>query len=189
MNYFIPWLFFSRKHSPQKINYEIYNKKLLTIIKFFKEWRSMLEGTGLPLKILNDHRNLEYFICTKQLSRRQARRSKFFRDLISSFSIDPASLEPIRMHWLKNRNFFLKKRWSPTTNRSKSFKTSQHELSGQKKPSNSRRGPIACEKRKKYDFRPAYQPRLWKKPLAQSNIAIIGRRSQLFQELYYNWLH
>ena len=29
--------FFSCKHLPQKINYEIYNKELLAIVKFFKE--------------------------------------------------------------------------------------------------------------------------------------------------------
>ena len=69
--------FFSRKHSSQEINYEIYDKKLLVIIKSFEEWRPMLEKAGLSVKILIDHRNLQYFISTKQLSRRQARWSKF----------------------------------------------------------------------------------------------------------------
>ena len=32
-----PVAFFSQKHSPQEINYENYDKKLLTIIKIFKE--------------------------------------------------------------------------------------------------------------------------------------------------------
>ena len=50
--------FFSHKHSPQEINYEIYDKELLAIIKSFKEWRPMLEGAGLLVKILTDHRNL-----------------------------------------------------------------------------------------------------------------------------------
>ena len=67
-----PVAFFSRKHSPQEINYEIYNKELLAIIKAFEEWQPMLEGAGLPIKILTDHRNLQYFMTTKQLSRRQA---------------------------------------------------------------------------------------------------------------------
>ena len=64
--------FFSRKHPPQKINYEIYNKKFLAIIKSFKEWRPIFERAGLLVKILSDHRNLQYFMSTKQLSRRQA---------------------------------------------------------------------------------------------------------------------
>ena len=72
-----PVAFFSRKHSPQEINYEIYDKKLLAIIKSFEEWRPMLEGAGLPIKILTDHSNSQYFMSTKQLSRRQARWSEF----------------------------------------------------------------------------------------------------------------
>ena len=72
-----PVAFFSRKHSPQEINYEIYNKELLAIIKAFEEWRPMLEGAGLPIKILTNHQNLQYFMTTKQLSRRQARWSEY----------------------------------------------------------------------------------------------------------------
>ena len=64
--------FFSCKHSSQKINFEIYDKELLAIIKSFEEWHPMLEGAGLLVKILIDYRNLQYFISTKQLSRRQA---------------------------------------------------------------------------------------------------------------------
>ena len=72
-----PVAFFSRKHSPQEINYEIYDKELLAIIKAFEEWQLMLKGAGLLIKILTDHRNLQYFMTTKQLSRRQARRSEY----------------------------------------------------------------------------------------------------------------
>ena len=72
-----PVAFFSRKHSPQEINYEIYDKELLAIIKAFEEWRPMLERAGLPIKILTDHRNLQYFMTTKQLSCRQARWSEY----------------------------------------------------------------------------------------------------------------
>ena len=69
--------FFSCKHLPIEINHEIYDKELLAIIKSFEEWCPILEGTGLPIKIFTDHRNLQYFMFTKQLSRRQARWSKF----------------------------------------------------------------------------------------------------------------
>ena len=72
-----PVAFFSCKHSPQEINYEIYDKKLLAIIKSFEEWHPMLERAGLPIKIPTDHRNLQYFMSTKQLSHRQACWSKF----------------------------------------------------------------------------------------------------------------
>ena len=73
-----PVAFFSCKHSPKEINYEIYDKELLAIIKSFEEWCPMLQGARLPVKILNDHKNLQYFISTKQLSHRQACWSEFF---------------------------------------------------------------------------------------------------------------
>ena len=57
--------FFSQKHSPQEINYEIYDKELLAIIKSIEKWHPMLEGAGLPVKILTNHRNLQYFMSTK----------------------------------------------------------------------------------------------------------------------------
>ena len=69
--------FFSQKYSSQKVNYEIYDKELLAIIKAFEEWRPMLERAGLPIKILIDHQNLQYFMTTKQLSCRQARWSEY----------------------------------------------------------------------------------------------------------------
>ena len=47
-----PIVFFSCKYSTQKINYEIYDKELLAIIKFFEEWRLMLKEARLPVKIL-----------------------------------------------------------------------------------------------------------------------------------------
>ena len=72
-----PVAFFLQKHSPQEINYKIYNKELLAIIKAFEEWRPMLERAGLPIRILTNHQNLQYFMTTKQLSCRQARWSEY----------------------------------------------------------------------------------------------------------------
>ena len=72
-----PVAFFLQKHSLQEINYKIYDKELLAIIKAFEESQPMLEGASLPIKILTDHRNLQYFMTTKQLSCRQARWSKY----------------------------------------------------------------------------------------------------------------
>ena len=72
-----PIAFFFKKHSPTECNYEIYNKKLITIVRCFEEWRAKLEGLLYIIKVLSDHKNLEYFIITKLLSRRQARWSEF----------------------------------------------------------------------------------------------------------------
>ena len=68
-----PVAFFSKKHSAVECNYEIYDKELLAIIRCLEEWRPELEGTESPIRILSDHRNLEYFMTTKMLNRRQAR--------------------------------------------------------------------------------------------------------------------
>lgn len=53
-----PVTFFSCKHLPQEINYQIYDKKLLAIIKSFEKWHSILEKAELPIKIFTDYRNL-----------------------------------------------------------------------------------------------------------------------------------
>ena len=58
---------------PAECNYEIYNKELLVIIRYFEEWRPELEGSKIPVSILSDHKGLEYFMTKKTLSRRQAR--------------------------------------------------------------------------------------------------------------------
>jgi hypothetical protein len=54
-------------------NYEIYNKKLLVIVRCLKHWRLKLESTDILIKVFTDYRNLKYFITIKELSRRQAR--------------------------------------------------------------------------------------------------------------------
>ena len=69
--------FFLKKHSPAECNYEIYDKELLAIVRAFEEWRPELEGAKSTIKVLTDHRNLEYFMTSKLLNRRQARWSEF----------------------------------------------------------------------------------------------------------------
>lgn len=72
-----PVAFFSKKHSPAEFNYKNYDKELLAVILCFQEWRCHLQSTNTPIKVLSDHRNLEYFIMTKLLNHRQAQRSEF----------------------------------------------------------------------------------------------------------------
>jgi len=72
-----PVAFYSKKHTPTECNYEIYDKELMAIVRCLEEWRPELEGTAEPFTIITDHRNLEYFMTTKQLNRRQARWSEF----------------------------------------------------------------------------------------------------------------
>ena len=54
-------------------NYEIHNKEMLAIICSLKQWRPELKGTHSQFQIYTDHKALEYFMTTKQLTERQAR--------------------------------------------------------------------------------------------------------------------
>ena len=57
--------YFFKKHSPAECNYEIYNKELMAIVCIFKEWHPELEGSSTSVKVITDHKNLEYFISIK----------------------------------------------------------------------------------------------------------------------------
>ena len=60
--------YFSKTYLPAACNYEIYDKELIAIIRCFEEWRPELESTPHPIKVLSDHKNLEYFMSIKLLS-------------------------------------------------------------------------------------------------------------------------
>jgi hypothetical protein len=56
-----PVAYFSRKHSPAKINYEIYDKEFFTIMHAFKEWLPFMEGSPHCIEGISDHQNLTCF--------------------------------------------------------------------------------------------------------------------------------
>ena len=68
-----PVAFYSKNMAPAEYNYEIYDKELLTVIRCLEHWRPELKSIEIPIKIFTDHKNLEYFMTTKELTRRQAR--------------------------------------------------------------------------------------------------------------------
>lgn len=85
-----PVAFLSKKMTPAECNYDIYDKELMAIVKAFEEWRPELSAAehveefenlpgdqDKPILVLSDHKNLEYFMSTKQLNRRQARWAEF----------------------------------------------------------------------------------------------------------------
>ena len=72
-----PVAYFSKKYLPAEYNYEIYDKELMGIMRCFKEWRRELKSTPQPIRVLLGHKNLEYSISTKLLSRREAHWSEF----------------------------------------------------------------------------------------------------------------
>ena len=86
-----PVAFLSKKMTPQECNYEIYDKELLAIVRAFEEWHPELAGTPVedPIKVLTDHKNLEYFMTSKQLNRRQARWAEFLSEFNFKISYRP----------------------------------------------------------------------------------------------------
>ena len=63
-------IFYSRKIISAKLNYKIYNKKLLIIVAAFDEWRVYLKEFKYSVKVYIDYKNLLYFITIKMLNRR-----------------------------------------------------------------------------------------------------------------------
>ena len=55
---------FCQQH-PAECNYEIYDKKLMAIVKAFEEWQPELEGLPKPINVISDHKNLEYIMSSK----------------------------------------------------------------------------------------------------------------------------
>src|SRR5882724_12142117 len=62
---------------PVELNYEIYDKEQLAIFEVFRQWRNYLDGPAHVILVLSDHKNLEYFATTKQLTRSQVRWSEY----------------------------------------------------------------------------------------------------------------
>ena len=79
-----PIAFYSRKMSPAEENYDIHDKELLAIVAVFQEWRVYLEGPKHTVTVYTDHKNLTYFITTKQLNRRQVR----WMELLSAYNFE-----------------------------------------------------------------------------------------------------
>src|SRR6266581_9228111 len=55
-----------------ELNYDTHNKELLAIHNVFHSWHHYLEGSGTPIDVVSDHKNLECFATTKLLTQQQA---------------------------------------------------------------------------------------------------------------------
>ena len=64
-----PIAFHSRSFNLAEVNYDTHDKELLAIFEAFKHWHQYLEGSGTPIDVITDHKNLEYFATTKILTR------------------------------------------------------------------------------------------------------------------------
>src|SRR5436190_7368487 len=68
-----PVAYWSRKCTPAECNYDIHDREMLAIVECMKHWRHYLEGSKYPVNLRSDHKNLERFMTTEILNRRQAR--------------------------------------------------------------------------------------------------------------------
>ncbi|KAH6561475.1 hypothetical protein BASA62_009802 [Batrachochytrium salamandrivorans] len=104
-----PVAFYSRQLCPAERNYEIYDKELLAIVACLKEWRHYLQGSLHPFIVLTDHKNLEYFKTTKQLTRRQARWSELLAEYDYKLSYRPGSHNGKADHLSRRPDYQVKK--------------------------------------------------------------------------------
>ena len=82
-----PVAFHSESMSNAEHNYDIYNKKILTIICALQAWHHYLEDLSSVFKIQLDYKNLECWKTAQNLSCRQAclvLSSKFIKDYIDN---------------------------------------------------------------------------------------------------------
>jgi len=67
-----PVAFISKLLYEAERNYEIHNREMLAIVRCLNEWRHLLEGAQNKFEIWSDHKNLEYFMSSQKLNRKQA---------------------------------------------------------------------------------------------------------------------
>jgi len=75
-------IFYSKSMILAEINYHIYDKKLLIIIRCFEHWWLELKCTELLIQIFIDHQALKIFMKNKQLSQRQVN----YLNILSKFN-------------------------------------------------------------------------------------------------------
>ncbi|KZZ87013.1 Ribonuclease H-like protein [Ascosphaera apis ARSEF 7405] len=88
-----PIAYYSRKLKGAELNYCIYDRELLAIVRAFETWRPELLGVANPAKVVSDHQSLRYFMSTKQLSARQARWAEFLSQFNFQITYAPGSTQ------------------------------------------------------------------------------------------------
>ena len=89
-----PTSYYSRKFTPSEINYEIHDKELLAIVDSFRDMRSWLISSPHPISVISDHKNLEYFMTSRILNRRQARWAMFLSEYDFKLDFAPGTKNP-----------------------------------------------------------------------------------------------
>ena len=63
-------IYYSKKYTPAKSNYEIYNKELLVIMRCLEVWDTELRSVFKGFDIITDYKNIEYFIKKQRFNKR-----------------------------------------------------------------------------------------------------------------------
>ena len=64
--------FYSKTLTQAERNYDIYDLKLLAIIKALRHWHLLLAGSLHKIKVFSNHMNLQYWRDLQKISRRVA---------------------------------------------------------------------------------------------------------------------
>ena len=72
-----PVAYISKSLSDTEKNYKIHDREMLAVIRCLEVWRYFLEGARIKFKVWMDHKNLEYFMSSQKLNRRQAQWALF----------------------------------------------------------------------------------------------------------------
>ena len=79
-----PIAFMSKKMQDAETRYPVHEQELLAIILALKEWRVYLEGAKFRIKVMTDHKSLQFLKTQPQLSARQSR----WKDIIARYDFD-----------------------------------------------------------------------------------------------------
>ena len=60
--------FISKSLNTMKQNYKIYDKEMLAVIRCLEAWRHYLKGAKLEFEIQIDHKNLQYFMMSQNIT-------------------------------------------------------------------------------------------------------------------------
>ena len=63
-----PVVFLSKSLNEIERNYEIYDKKMLVVIRRLENWKHLLESTKFKFEVWKDYKNLEYFTKVQKLN-------------------------------------------------------------------------------------------------------------------------
>src|SRR5258708_39379013 len=89
-----PLAYYSRKLSESEINYSVHDKEMLGIMESQREFRPWLAGSDLPISVISDHKNLEYFMNLQCLNHRQAQWSLELSEFNFKLSYAPGKDNP-----------------------------------------------------------------------------------------------